>query len=257
MNIKQYINDLHLTVGESRRMNCPNCNSYNTFTVTNNMGSVLWNCYKLSCSLSGSSRVTMSVDDIRTAMDRQIANQKDETFSFPEHIVPHGNRKAVTMWCDEWKLSADQLNLYYDVKENRVVFPVTSNGKIVDGVGRALGRVKPKWKRYGKNTLPYSHGCGRTAVVVEDCVSAAVVASTKIVGVAVLGTSLGESHKQYLSQFSTAIIALDPDALKKSLQFTRELRTYVKDVKVLKLTDDLKYGHSVDMINLISLTPKE
>ena len=47
MNIKQYINDLHLTVGESRRMNCPNCNSYNTFTVTNNMGSVLWNCYKL------------------------------------------------------------------------------------------------------------------------------------------------------------------------------------------------------------------
>jgi hypothetical protein len=73
----------------------------------------------------------------------------------------------------------------------------------------------------------------------------------------VLGTSLLDSHKRFLSQFSTIIIALDPDALPKTLAFAKELRGYVKDIKILKLTDDLKYRKSVDMDNLISLTQKE
>ena len=34
-----------------------------------------------------------------------------------------------------------------------------------------------------------SHGCGKVAVVVEDCVSAAVVGYGSFVGVALLGTS--------------------------------------------------------------------
>ena len=255
MNIREYVNDLHITVGETKRMDCPSCTSKNTFTVTNNMGALLWNCYKLSCSLSGSSRVTLTIEDIRTAMDRQIKEQ--ETFQLPEHLVPHNNRKAVIDWCNRWGLSADTLNLYYDVREDRVVFPVLKDGIIVDGAGRSLGKRLPKWKRYGKNSLPYSQGHGTTAVVVEDCVSAAVVASTKIVGVAVLGTTLSESHKQYLSQFSTAIIALDPDALEKIMQFAKELRTYVKTVKVLRLKDDLKYRNEEDLNNLYFLTPKE
>ena len=255
MNIYNYINDLQLSVGESKRLNCPNCNSYKTFTVTNNMGSVMWNCYKISCSLSGSSRVTLTVDDIRTAMNKQI--NENEVFQFPEHIVPHGNRKAITNWCDRWGLSADKLSLYYDVKENRAVFPIVQNNKIVDGAGRSLGNKLPKWKRYGKNNLPYSQGHGTTAIVVEDCVSAAVVASDTRKGIAVLGTSLSESHKQYLSQFSTAIIALDPDALDKIMQFAKELRNYVKNVKVLRLKDDLKYRNEEDLNNLYFLTPKE
>ena len=66
--------------------------------------------------------------------------------------------------------------------------------------------------------MPYTVGCGKVAVVVEDCVSATVVGYGSFVGVALLGTSLQEAHKGYLAQFSTAIIALDPDALPKTLQ---------------------------------------
>jgi hypothetical protein len=69
----------------------------------------------------------------------------------------------------------------------------------------------------------------------------------------VLGTSLSIGHKEYLSQFSTAIIALDPDALPKTLQFAKELRGYVDTVKVLRLTDDLKYREPTDMANLLTL----
>jgi len=109
---------------------------------------------------------------------------------------------------------------------------------------------------------PYAYGYGTTGVVVEDCVSAAIVGETNAygcseggvyVGVAVLGTSLSEVHKQYLSQFSTVIIALDPDALPKTLQFAKELRGYVHDVKVLRLTDDLKYRNPTDIENLTTL----
>jgi len=56
-----------------------------------------------------------------------------------------------------------------------------------------------------------------------------------------------------LSQFSSAIIALDPDALPKTLQFAKELRGYVDNVKVLRLEDDLKYRQPSDMANLSTL----
>ena len=105
--------------------------------------------------------------------------------------------------------------------------------------------------------MPYVHGCGSVAVVVEDCVSAIAVGSEVYAGVAVLGTSLAESYKRYLSQFSTAIIALDPDAVPKTLAFAKELRGYVNDVKVLRVTDDLKYRREEDFDKLNEITPKE
>ena len=108
------------------------------------------------------------------------------------------------------------------------MFPVENNGTILDAVGRAVTSRLPKWKRYGKNDLPYTFGCGSVAVVVEDCVSASVVGSE-----------------------------VDPDALPKTLAFAKELRGYVKDVRVLKLKDDLKYYNEEDITNLINITPKE
>ena len=72
-----------------------------------------------------------------------------------------------------------------------------------------------------------------------------------------LGTPLLDSHKTFLSQCSTAIIALDPDALPKSFAFAKELRSHVKTVKILKLKDDLKYRKKEDLNNLKLLTPKE
>ena len=126
------------------------------------------------------------------------------------------------------------------------MFPVKHGNKIVDATGRSVMKRLPKWKRYGKSGLPYAYGSGKVAVVVEDCISAAVVGNDVWCGVAVLGTSLSDSHKRYLAQFSTAIIALDPDALPKTLMMAKELRGFVDDVRVLRLTDDLKYGNPTD-----------
>ena len=254
-NIIDYIDTLNVSLGATKRLDCPVCKSYKTFTVTNNMGSLLWNCYKASCSVGGNRRIRLSVDDIKGVSLKSQINQND--FSLPEYVLPHDNRKLLVEFCIKWDINPNKLNLHYDVKEDRVVFPISDNGYIVDAVGRALRSRLPKWKRYGNNTLPYTHGCGKVAVVVEDCVSAAAIGSEIYVGVAILGTSLSEEHKNFLSQFSTAIIALDPDALPKTFLFAKELRGYVKDIRVLRLEDDLKYFNEDDILNLYNLTPKE
>ena len=246
MNINTYISDLNIGIGESKRLNCPICNGYKTFTVTNNMGQMLWNCYKSSCQLSGSKRMPLSANDIK--VHTHVTEKNSEPFVMPEYIVPYDRENYYDIPSDR---------LMYDVKEHRVVFPVIHEGRVVDANGRSLGKRIPKWKRYGKSDLPFVAGHGKVAVVVEDCVSASVLDSEVYVGVAVLGTSLSESHKKYLSRFSTAIIALDPDALPKTMAFAKELRAYVNDVKVLRLEDDLKYKKRNDIENLINLTPKE
>ena len=248
-NINNIISDIDIPNGHTKRMNCPECGGIKTFTVTNNMGSLVWNCYKASCNVRGGNRVHLSADDIRAGFTgaKEFA---EDTFELPSYIVPHRDRRSVLKFCYEYGFEPDDVGVSYDIKEDRVVFPITHNGKLVDATGRALGKRLPKWKRYGKSGLPFTHGCGNVAVVVEDCVSAAVVGYGSFVGVALLGTSLQDSHKGYLAQFSTAVIALDPDALPKTLQMAKELRGHVNDVRVLRLKDDLKYRNPTDMENL-------
>tara|TARA_R100000995_G_scaffold15075_1_gene5863 strand:+ start:370 stop:1152 length:783 start_codon:yes stop_codon:yes gene_type:complete len=256
LNIYNTISDMDIGIGVTKRMNCPNCNGYNTLTITNNMGSLVWNCYKVSCGVKGGTRVHISTEDIQSVLkinQSQVGNEKKDNFVLPQYVLPRRDMLYMNRWCARWQLNQDELGLLYDVKEDRVVFPVVHDGKIVDATGRTLSKRIPKWKRYGNSDLPYVHGCGSVAVVVEDCVSAAVVGSDVLVGVAVLGTSLSEAHKQYLSQFSTAVIALDPDALPKTLAFAKELRGYVSDVRVLKLNDDLKYRDPTDLEKLTDI----
>jgi hypothetical protein len=248
-NINNIINDIDIPNGHTKRMNCPECGGIKTFTITNNMGSLVWNCYKASCNVRGGNRVHLSADDIRAGFTgaKEFA---EDAFELPSYIVPHRDRRSVLRFCYEYGFEPDDVGVSYDIKEDRVVFPISHNGKLVDATGRALGKRLPKWKRYGKSGLPFTHGCGNVAVVVEDCVSAAVVGYGSFVGVALLGTSLQDSHKGYLAQFSTAVIALDPDALKKSFAMAKELRGHVDDVKILKLKDDLKYRNPEDMEKL-------
>ena len=225
-NINTLINDLQLRDGETKRMTCPVCKSKEkTFTITNNMGQILWNCYKVSCSLSGGKRVHLTSEDIRKSLGSFAEEMVEIPFELPEYIRPHDNNEDVLKFANTYGLDIELVELMYDVKDHRVVFPIVHGGKIVDATGRSLDKRLPKWKRYGKSDLPYTQGYGTVAIVVEDCVSAAVVGTVSDVhvGVAVLGTSLSESHKRYLSQFSTAVVALDPDALPKTLAFVRDL----------------------------------
>ncbi len=256
MNINKLLNDITLINGDTKRMNCPECNGKKTFTITNRSSSASELYKRQGCTVSGGRRIHLSSDDIRKSLGKTVSETEGiPKFTKPEWIVRDPDK--IASYCEEWGLDGEELGLLYDVKEHRIVFPVVHNGHTVDATGRSLGKRLPKWKRYGNNVLPYAHGYGSVAVVVEDCVSAAVIGSHVYVGVAVLGTSLSESHKRYLSQFSTAVIALDPDALPKTLQFAKELRGYVDSVRVLRLNDDLKYRNPDDLHNLTRIGERE
>lgn len=250
-NIYNVVNDISLYIGESKRINCPVCKGYKTFTVSNIGGNIVWNCYKASCGVSGGKRIGMTPDDIKRMKMQQ--ETKTEEFKLPQYIVPNKNLLQFNRWCARWGLDEKKLGLMHDVKEDRVVFPVVHDNKIVDATGRALTKRLPKWRRYGSCGLPYTSGQGKVAVVVEDCVSAAVVGSEKFVGVALLGTTLLEEHKHYLTRFSAAIVALDPDVLTKTIAMAKELRSHIPNVKVLRLEKDLKYRNPTDIEKLEQL----
>ncbi|BCV06981.1 MAG: hypothetical protein CM15mV148_390 [uncultured marine virus] len=46
-NMFKYVSDLNIPNGVTKRLECPNCGE-RTFTVTNNMGSLLWNCFRVT-----------------------------------------------------------------------------------------------------------------------------------------------------------------------------------------------------------------
>ena len=277
MNILSYVEDLDLSDGQKHRGKCPECGRSNTFTATNQMGKLVWNCYANSCSLSGAKNIPMSVDEIRKRMkefkefsvvyteenDKNINVKLPEVFTIPEYLVPYtaydgnSNDALIYEFCDGYGLWAADLDLYYDVKENRIVFSVQDEGRIVDAIGRAIDEnVVPKWKRYGTYAEGFIRGQHSLAIIVEDVVSACVIETLGATGVAILGTTLNANHIEALRGFKRVIVALDPDAAEKTIAYTKMLKSNGVQALALKLLDDIKYRREED-IAFITNTIKE
>jgi len=288
VNILSYVEDLDLSDGQKHRGKCPECGRSNTFTATNKMGKLVWNCYANSCSLSGAKNIPMSVDEIRKRMkdfkinrdlaldhleksnypykDKKINVKLPEVFSLPEWVKPYtpydsdlddSPKAIVDKFCERYGLWAEDLELHYDIKEDRIVFPVQDNGKLVDAVGRAIDdSVIPKWKRYGTYAEGFIRGQHQLAIVVEDVVSACVIETLGATGVAILGTTLNANHIEALRGFKRVIVALDPDAAEKTIAYTKMLRANGVHTLALKLLDDIKYRKEEDIL-FITNTIKE
>ena len=274
MNILSYVEDLDLSDGQKHRGKCPECGRSNTFTATNQMGKLVWNCYANSCSLSGAKNIPMSVDEIRKRMkdfkidtdDKTINVKLPEVFSLPEWVKPYtpydsdlddSPKAIIDKFCERYGLWAEDLELHYDIKESRIVFPVQDDGKLVDAVGRSIeDGVIPKWKRYGTYAEGFIRGQHQLAIVVEDVVSACVIETLGATGVAILGTTLNANHIEALRGFKRVIVALDPDAAEKTIAYTKMLKSNGVQALALKLLDDIKYRREED-IAFITNTIKE
>jgi hypothetical protein len=249
MNAKQFVYNLQLNEGQVWRGTCPVCKRHNTFTAKNEMGTMLWNCYANSCNESGASHINLRVEDIKRFLYRDDdAPVQLPEFSLPPWVVVDTNQHHVLDLCGKYALDPALLDLRYDVREDRVVFPIYYKGLIIDAAGRAMTGVQPKWRRYGVARTAYvTRTPGTVAVVVEDCISAAVVETLGGVGFALLGTTLLDEHKQMLCSYNKVVVALDPDARAKTLQYTRELKSMGIDAYALNLYDDIKYRNSQDL----------
>jgi ribosomal protein L37AE/L43A len=254
MNLNSYVSELDLEEGRTYRGDCPVCGRKNTFTAKNDMGKLIWNCYSYHCKTSGGSRTNLTVEDIKKLMLKQDTEHEQEPFSLPPYVVVDYTNPHTVDLCDAFGLNAPLLDLRYDIKESRVVFPVYQKGLIIDAVGRAKANdPAPKWKRYGKARTAYVRGVSPVAVVVEDAISAAVVETLGGTGFALLGTQLLDEHIQMLRCYDRVVVALDPDAGEKTIRYKRELFSNNIDSYAMNLYDDLKYRTLDDIETLKKL----
>ena len=253
INIKDYVSNLDLYIGQTYRSTCPVCSRKNTFTVTNDNGTLVWNCYANSCTLRGKLGVGLRVEDIRKLMHGS-KDKEDAPFVLPEWIVKdHENIQTFR----RQNSIHDTVELRFDVRDSRIVFTVMDKGKMVDAVGRIFNSSSvhrtPKWKRYGNSRRAYSCGEGSTIILVEDCISATQALHFQCTGFAIMGTALLREHIEQLQDYSRVLVALDPDAMAKTVAYTRELKAHGIDAYALKLYDDLKYRQPQDMQRVRSL----
>jgi len=244
--IAKMLNTLSVDIGETLRIDCPGCKGKNTFTVTNDLGNLVYNCYKASCELSGKLHKTISITQAREFFQNKKQQKAEVTneFILPEYIVFRND--ITNNFVNQWSISD---TLGYDIKQNRAVFFVRQNNVTIDAVGRSLDARLPKWLRYGSSSMPYTIGSGSIAVIVEDCISANAVASISknFTGIALLGTNMTEETYNLVNTFERVIVALDPDATVKTLHIAAKLRQGSKSVTSLKLQDDIKYYNSDDV----------
>ena len=77
-------------------------------------------------------------------------------------------------------------------------------------------------------------------MLVEDCISAGVLLSAGLTGIAILGTSLKDSYIPAFKKYKKVYVCLDKDATSKAFDIADQLRYYV-DTEVKILDDDIKY----------------
>ena len=257
--ISDFIDTLDLQVDATYRCDCPICHGKNTFTVTNDRGNVLYNCYKNSCRIAGAHHKNMDAFTIKALMTHGSASESytealQQTFDLPPYLstpTPSSITQKAKDFLDKWAIYPE--HIMYDVRQDRVAFPVMHEGRIVDAVGRSLTGRQPKWLRYASSPVPYMWGHGDAMVVVEDAISAYKIGEMfeHAVGVALLGTQLTPFHKWFFRtyyKYNKFIIALDPDARDKSIKIAKEVGGMA-----LNLRDDLKYAKPKDLDNLAEM----
>jgi Zn ribbon nucleic-acid-binding protein len=256
-NIKNYVDGLDIKEGLQFRSNCPNCGGKNTFTATREDGVVVYNCYKLGCGVRGALTTGLTADEIRSKLRPRDAepDAEPELLVWPEYVVqPSAEHVLHKKFVQRWGLEHE--DLMYDVKDRRSVFPIRHEGRVIDGVGRALDGAIPKWFRYTGNASVYKRTVGKPSgvvLIVEDVISAVTAAKLipGLTGLAILGTSLNVTAMKHIDGFYKVVVALDPDAAHKTLQFKREVEAWTGlETKALRLDDDIKYKLESDITKL-------
>ena len=250
----EVISQVSVKDDDTKRINCPFCGGKYTLTISKRNGSLIWNCYKASCSASGGKRVGYGLDAIKRKFngDTQTGIYK-RTYPVPEVNSSIDHHEHVIKYIDDnnCRKAFDDgaIKITYDPAKDRTLFWMNEN---TGAVGRALRTgVKPKWLSYGDTQGVLSVGSQDTAIVVEDAASAcAVYATGKYTGVALLGTNISPLQRKQLKGFTKLIICLDKDASRKSIVLLRQLQGVVS-CRVKFLDHDLKWYDNLGIIKLV------
>ena len=242
--LKGYVESLTIAPYGRYRSDCPLCGKPNTFSVTDNGFERLWNCFHADCHTKGGTGISLTKENSRQAFAKKQTKQKEievdfvipDTFvSLSRNINAENYVKQVHSY--DAYLSG-LVDIRYDFQRDRVVYLVKDGDKVVDATGRSLTNSKPKWLRYGNSRYPFLSGEGGNLFIVEDCPSACSI-SNLVRGLALMGTSLLDSHIQVIQNYKKIFVGLDKDATRKAVDIVRHLSNYVP-TKLVVLKKDLK-----------------
>jgi len=242
--LKGYVESLTIATYGRYRSDCPLCGKPNTFSVSDNGFERLWYCFHADCHTKGGTGISLTKDNSSQAFVKRQTKQEEtkvdfvipDTFvSLSRNINAENYVKKVHSYDAYLSGLAD---IRYDFQRDRVVYLVKDGDKVVDATGRSLTNSKPKWLRYGNSKYPFV--CGRDGIcfVLEDAPSACSV-SNNVTGLALMGTSLLDSHIQVIQNYKKIFVALDKDATRKAVDIVRHLSNYVP-TKLVVLKKDLK-----------------
>jgi ribosomal protein L37AE/L43A len=240
---------------DTKRINCPFCGGKYTLTISKREGSIIWNCYKASCSASGGKRVGYGLDAIKRKFNGDTSTGiYKRTYPIPEVNSAVDHHEHVIQYIDDnnCRKAYDDgaIKITYDPAKNRTLFWMNDN---TGAVGRSLqSDVKPKWLSYGDTQGILSVGEHNTAIVVEDAASAcSVYATGQYTGVALLGTNISPVQRAQLRKYSNLIICLDKDANKKAIKICKGLSGYINS-RVCFIQEDLKYMKPIKILERIN-----
>ena len=242
--LKSYVESLSIPAYGRYRSDCPICNKPNTFSVTDNGFERLWNCFHADCNTKGGTGISLSKDNASNAfVKREPEKEKTKIdFVIPDTFVALSrniNAENYVKKVHSYDAYLDGFaDIRYDFQRNRVAYLVKDGDKVIDATGRSLTDNKPKWLRYGTSRQPFVCGITDILFVVEDCPSACSV-SNAVTGMALMGTSLLDSHIQVIQNYKKIFVALDRDATRKAVDIVRHLSNYVP-TKLVVLKKDLK-----------------
>lgn len=241
MNIQHFISTLQLPY----RGNCPVCAGSNTFSATDTGKDILYYCFKARCKLRGRFQTKLTLDKIEklAIIDKKpLFNRRD--YNFTNALQNRECSKYMDKYGIIYPYVAGVIEVLYDPKRHSCVFILKDHNGIEKGaIGRALEYgVVPKWYVYERiDTCPFIvEGATNkdSVVLVEDCASACNV-SFVCSSIALLGTNFN-FDLIYLRPYKKIFIALDDDALAKSIDIQKLVNLY-RDAKILPIRKDLKY----------------
>ena len=238
------IQELNVGLGQSYRGDCIFCLNRNTLSVRHENGRLVWNCFHANCSAKGMTDSELRAEDLEKFLNPSVIEPSKE-FVIPKHFVTvFGNDKA-REYLESFGILDTEARLMYDVKQNRLVFLVEDNGKVVGAVGRMLypySNSAPKWYKYGTPPVPFIVGTNKyVGFIVEDCISACKVAISGFTGIALMGTSIPENFVlPIVDKVERAFVCLDRDATEKSFKL-RDCLSHVIPTQIKMIDKDLKW----------------
>ena len=238
----------------SYRGNCPVCGGKGSFSINRTVSSIAWICFKASCKVRGRGEVQRSLKDIVNSLLRAYP-VSTYTFEIPDYFTSiYSNELALKYFNNINAMNlfkCGYIKLRYDPKQNRAVFLIERKGKVIDAMGRAIGKNPMKWYRYGRSDVSFLYRkCKNTVIVTED-IPSAITIGYSYSAMGLMGTELSDNNMRDLLKFKNCIIALDPDAHSKGLKMAQRLSPYI-NVEAILIPDDLKYfspHEAKDLIN--------